>query len=102
MRLSENERTVTGMAEYIEKWSVVNRLIDIIYSSYIISSLWSKDGGGERMKINPNKPISGEILDVIEWISSEDNSEYEKGILTGLRIAECIAEAVERNSEVSE
>ena len=29
MRLSENERTVTGMAEYIEKWSVVNRLIDI-------------------------------------------------------------------------
>lgn len=29
MRLSENERTVTGMAEYIEKWPVVNRLIDI-------------------------------------------------------------------------
>ena len=29
MRLSENERTVTGMAEYIEKWSIVNRLIDI-------------------------------------------------------------------------
>ena len=54
------------------------------------------------MKINPTKPISSEILDVIEWISSEDNSEYEKGILTGLRIAECIAEAVERNSEVSE
>ena len=25
----ENERTVTGMAEYIDKWSVVNRLIDI-------------------------------------------------------------------------
>ncbi len=29
MRLSEDERTVTGMAEYIDKWSVVNRLIDI-------------------------------------------------------------------------
>ena len=29
MRLAENERTVTGMAEYIEKWSVVNRLIDL-------------------------------------------------------------------------
>ena len=28
-RLTENERTVTGMVEYIEKWSVVNRLIDI-------------------------------------------------------------------------
>ena len=54
------------------------------------------------MKIKPNKPISNEILDVIEWISSEDNSEYEKGILTGLRIAECIAETVERNSEVIE
>ena len=54
------------------------------------------------MKIDPNKSISSEILDAIEWISSEDNSEYEKGILTGLRIAECIAEAVERNSEVIE
>ena len=54
------------------------------------------------MKINPNKNISHEILDVIAWISSENNSEYEKGILTGLRLAECIAEAVERNSEVSE
>ena len=54
------------------------------------------------MKINPTKPISLEILDIIEWISSEDNSEYEKGILTGLRMAECIADAVERNSEVSE
>ena len=29
MRLSKNKRAVTGMAEYIEKWSVVNRLIDI-------------------------------------------------------------------------
>ena len=29
MRLSKNERTVTGMAEDIEKWSIVNRLIDI-------------------------------------------------------------------------
>ena len=54
------------------------------------------------MKIDPNKSIFSEILDVIERISSEDNSEYEKGILTGLRIAECIAKAVERNSEVIE
>ena len=54
------------------------------------------------MKINPTKSISAEIFDVIDWISSEYNSEYEKGILTGLRIAECIAEAVERNSEVNE
>ena len=54
------------------------------------------------MKINPNRNISLEILDVIEWISSENNSEYEKGILTGLKMAEQLAEAVERNSEVSE
>lgn len=54
------------------------------------------------MKINPNKDISLEIIDVIDWISSENNTEYEKGILTGLRMAECIAEAIERNSEVSE
>lgn len=54
------------------------------------------------MKINPYRNISSEILDVIEWISAEKNSEYEKGLLTGLRMAECIAEAVERNSEVEE
>ena len=29
MRLSKNKRTVTTMAEYIEKWPIVNRLIDI-------------------------------------------------------------------------
>ena len=29
MRLLKNKRTVTGMAEYIEKWPIVNRLIDI-------------------------------------------------------------------------
>ena len=29
MRLLKYKRTVTGMAEYIEKWSIVNRLIDI-------------------------------------------------------------------------
>lgn len=29
MRLPDNERTVTRMAEYIEKWPIVNRLIDI-------------------------------------------------------------------------
>lgn len=42
-----------------------------------------------------------ELLDLIDWLSAEDNNEYEKGILTGLRMAECLAEAVERNSEVT-
>lgn len=45
------------------------------------------------------RPISMEILDLIEWISADNNTEYEKGILTGLRVAECLAEAVERNAE---
>lgn len=52
--------------------------------------------------IHPSKNISEEIMDYIDWIAGENNSEYEKGILTGLRMAECIAEAVERNSEVEE
>lgn len=54
------------------------------------------------MAFEQQQRISTEILDLIEWMSTEDNNEYEKGILTGLRIAECLAEIVERNSEVSE
>lgn len=50
----------------------------------------------------PNKPISIEILDFIEWFSEEEPSEYEKGIVAGLRIAQTIAEIVERNCEEGE
>jgi hypothetical protein len=50
----------------------------------------------------PNKPISLEILDFIEWFSEEAPNEYEKGITTGLRIAQTIAEIVERNCEEGE
>lgn len=53
------------------------------------------------MANEPKRAISMELLDLIEWLSAEDNNEYEKGILTGLRMAECLAEAVERNSEVT-
>lgn len=53
------------------------------------------------MANNPKRPISQELLDIIEWISAENNTEYEKGMLTGLRMAECLVEAVERNSEVT-
>lgn len=53
------------------------------------------------MKYELSKPVSMELLDLIEWISVENNTEYERGILTGLRIAEQLAEAVERNSEVT-
>lgn len=51
------------------------------------------------MANKPKQPISMEILDLIDWISADNNTEYEKGILTGLRVAECLAEAVERNAE---
>jgi hypothetical protein len=50
----------------------------------------------------PERAISVEILDFLEWFSSDEANEYEKGIITGLRIAQTIAEIVERNSEVSE
>ena len=51
--------------------------------------------------INPRRSISEEIIDLIEWLGADKASEYERGILTGLRMAEQLAEAVERNSEVS-
>ena len=45
------------------------------------------------------KPISIEILDFLEWFLAETPNEYEKGIETGLRIAQTIAEIVERRGE---
>lgn len=50
----------------------------------------------------PNEPISIEILNFLEWLSEEAPNEYEKGIITGLRIAQTIAEIVERNCEEGE
>lgn len=50
----------------------------------------------------PEKSISLEIMDFLDWFSSDEPNEYEKGIITGLRIAQTIAEIVERNNEVSE
>lgn len=50
----------------------------------------------------PNEPISIEILNFLEWFSEEAPNEYEKGIITGLRIAQTIAEIVERNCEEGE
>ena len=50
----------------------------------------------------PEKSISLEILDFLEWFSSDEPNEKKKGIITGLRIAQTIAEIVERNCEVSE
>ena len=49
----------------------------------------------------PEKSISIKILDFLEWFSSDEPNEYEKGIITGLRIAQTIAEIVERNNEVN-
>lgn len=53
-------------------------------------------------KRKPERSISLEILDFLDWFSSGEPNEYEKGIAAGLRIAQTIAEVVERNSEVSE
>ena len=43
--------------------------------------------------------VSAELMELIDWLSGEQLSEYEKGIITGLRIAEHIAEIIERNCE---
>ena len=50
----------------------------------------------------PEKNISIEISDSLEWFSSDEQKKKKKGIITGLRIAQTIAEIVERNCEVSE
>lgn len=47
----------------------------------------------------PERSISAEILEFLEWVSSDELNEYEKGIETGLRIAQTIAEIVERRGE---
>lgn len=52
--------------------------------------------------IDPERSISEEIVDLIEWLSNaNDASDYDRGIVVGLKMAEQLAEAVERNSEVS-
>lgn len=39
---------------------------------------------------------------VCDWFSWDEPNEYEKGIVVGLRIAQTIAEIVERNCEEGE
>lgn len=56
----------------------------------------------ETITYKPARNISIEILEFLDWFSSDEPNEYEKGIITGLRIAQTIAEIVERNSEVGE
>lgn len=54
------------------------------------------------MMIDPKNSISSEILDLIEWLdpdAEKSNSEYAKGVLSGLRIAQHIAAVIEENSE---
>lgn len=53
-------------------------------------------------KRKPERSISLEILGFLDWFSSGEPNEYEKGIVTGLRIAQTIAEIVERNCEEGE
>lgn len=47
----------------------------------------------------PKRSISFEISEFLEWVSLGKPNEYEKGIITGLRIAQTIAEIVERRGE---
>lgn len=54
------------------------------------------------MMIAPRNSISNEILDLIEWLDQDadkSKSEYAKGVLSGLRIAQHVAAVIEENSE---
>lgn len=53
----------------------------------------------ETITYKPARNISVEIFDFLDWFSSGEPNEYEKGIITGLRIAQTIAEIVERRGE---
>lgn len=50
-------------------------------------------------KMSKDIKTSAELMELIDWLSGAELSEYEKGIITGLRIAEHIAEIIERNCE---
>ena len=65
----------------------------------LMRSIERKHEGKMAQANKTGKPISIEILDFLEWFSAETPNEYEKGIETGLRIAQTIAEIVERRGE---
>lgn len=48
-------------------------------------------------KMSKDVKVSAELMELINWLSGEQLSDYEKGIITGLRIAEHIAEIIECN-----
>lgn len=48
-------------------------------------------------KMSKEIKTSAELMELIDWLSVAELSDYEKGIITGLKIAEQIAEIIERN-----
>lgn len=51
------------------------------------------------MMASEKQSISREILYLIDWLEDEVTTEYERGMVMGLRMAECLAEVVEGNSD---
>ena len=83
MRLSENERTVTGMAEYIEKWSVVNRLIDIENEFQQYKPFHGFEHAMYRKiceaEIAIGKTQAADVAPVVhgQWIIGDDNDDFD-------------------------
>ena len=97
------EKLVELLSYFADGYSIENRHIANGEKVCDIADHLIAHGVTVEMKTihKPDKPISTEIIDFIDWFSVEAPSEYEKGVVAGLRIAETIAEVIERNCEES-
>lgn len=44
--------------------------------------------------------VSAVLMEMLDWINSgKDQTEFEKGFIAGMKVAECVAEVLERNSD---
>ena len=99
--MNVREKLVELLSYFVDGYSIENRHIVDGEKVCDIADYLIAHGVTVEMKTihKPDKPISTEIIDFIDWFSVEAPSEYEKGVVTGLRIAETIAEVIERNCE---
>lgn len=97
------EKLVELLSYFADGYSIENRhIVDGTKVCDIADHLIAHGVTVEMKTIHkPDKPISLEIMDFIDWFSVEEPNEYEKGIAAGLRIAEAIAEVIEQNCEES-
>lgn len=49
--------------------------------------------------MDEKRTASVAILDAIEWLNSDPQGDFERGMVAGLKVAQIIAEEVEREGE---